>query len=721
MVRRRVTRSARQTLARVIAAWLVVSLLVAAQTAGAAAPGRAWELVTAGETNGSVMLGARAWTADGDRIVFSSFGPLPGAPAGDLAALGVATRTPAGWTAKPVSNAFTATSLELEFPQLLAVSPSLSVWLWASALPLLPGAPSTPEVGLYNDAVDGPTTLVGGVGLRTGSFRFEGASDDMDEVAFDTQTQLLAADSGRLEGSAAYAFDGSTLRLVGVDDGGTPISACGSSVGSGDYDPARARHAVSRDGRRIVFTAPATWSFSCGEPRHVYVREDGVRTIDVSASRCERPDCNARQDVTFAGATPDGSTVFLVTSQQLTDDDVDEGVDLYSRSLADGSLTRLSAGPPGVVANVSSLVVRASDDGTRVFFVAYGALAPGAVADRANLYVSDHGAVRLVAAAVDDVDVRGISLTSDGGSLLFATASALLASDVDVHPDVYRYDVAAGVLTHVSDGVGGRGNGAYDATLPQSSQVALPGAPMRYQSEDGRRLSFGTAEPLLPEDHDDAFDVYERVDGQLTLVTQGADGDTLSFEGVSADGRSVFVRTAEGLVPADDDGDPDIYAARLGGGFPPAPPPAPGCAEDACQGPVSGRLPRPLPASATVQGERAPRAAFGVRPLSAKTRRRLAATGRATVTVDAPARGRLSLVVRMPARDTRHGRRRSTVVARTDVTVRRAGAASMRIRLSRAARSSLRRRGSLALTLAVRHSTAGAAAPVSVKLVWRGR
>ena len=54
---------------------------------GAAVPGhgRAWELVTPGETNGVPIGGARAWSADGDRVLFWTRGALPGASGSELA------------------------------------------------------------------------------------------------------------------------------------------------------------------------------------------------------------------------------------------------------------------------------------------------------------------------------------------------------------------------------------------------------------------------------------------------------------------------------------------------------------------------------------------------------------------------------------------------------------------------------------------------------------
>jgi hypothetical protein len=699
----------------VIVAWLAASLLSLPSTAGAAVPGRglAWELVTSGDTNGAPLEAVRGWSADGDRIAFATIGALPGAPAGELASHATATRSSQGWSVEPVGESFTAPGPNIEYPAPLAVSADLSSWLWASTAPLLPGAPSDPTLGVYRRHADGTLTLLGSVGGRFEGFAFMDASADLEHAAFQTQAQLLPADAGRVQGSAAYEYAGSTLRLVGVDDAGVPLSPCGSVIGNGTANPARTRNAMSRDGRRIFFSAPP----ACGEPSRVYVREDGEQTTEVSASSCSRLDCNAPQEVTFVGATPDGSQALLVTGQQLTDDDVDAGSDLYRRSVPGGALTRLSAGPPGVTANVSQTVVRASDDGERVYFVATDALVPGrGAAGRPNLYLSDHGALRFVA-TVDDIELSRAEVTSDGSALAFTSAISLLPSDLDANTDVYRYDAVSDTLTQVSLGAAGSGNAPLNADFQVMGLLGLPAFPneaMRHLSDDGR-VFFVTAEALVPDDRNQTIDVYERADGDLGLVSSGA-GETLMYAGASADGRSVFFISRESLVAADrDNGDDDLYVARLGGGFPePVPPLAP-CTGDVCQGPPAGRVDRPPLDSVAAVDDSAPAAPFGLRPLRAQALRRLAATGRTRLLVDVPAAGRLSLVARArtAARSQAGG---LAVVGRARATVQGAGVVRLTLRVSRTAADALTARGSLRLTLSVRHSTLGAAPPLRVRL-----
>lgn len=686
---------------------LLLLLLPPAAQAAVPAHGRAWELVSAGPMNGVRLFGEFAWTADGDRIAFGTFGPLPGAPAGDLLAHAVATRTAAGWTVESVGGAYSVPNVDLQPSGPLAVSSDLSSWLWFSARPLLPGAPETPDMGVYRMALDGTLTLLANAGEREW-FTFLSASQDATHAAFQTTAHLVPADAGRTAGADAYELAGSELRLVAADDAGAAISTCGSTVGNGALEGVFESHPISRDGERVFFSAPASGG-GCIDPQRVYLREHGADTTEVSASQCTRLDCDAPQPVTFAGALPDGSAAFLVTAQQLTNDDVDASADLYRYDVGTHALTRISAGAAD--AGASAAAVRASADGERVYFLASGALVPGEGTPGApNLYLRDHGQLRFLATA-GDLDLRAAQVTDDGGVLAFATRTPLTPDDTDAQLDVYRYDAAADALTRVSAASGTSGNDAFDVAFGGPSTDFAGRERPRFVSADGRRITFTTAEALLPEDVNRATDVYEWADGSLGLVSSGGgDGAVpLVYGGMSADGRSVFFESGDTLVPADtDEGDADLYVARLGGGFPPPPPPPVPCAGEACQGPVGGRLQRTEPPTLVPGDPGLP--LLAVHALGRRALRRLAASGRATVAVDVPLAGRVTAVLRARV----DGRR--AVVARAVATVAAPQTVALRVRLSRAARRALAARGALRLTLTVRHAQLASAPPIAVRL-----
>jgi len=682
--------------------------LAATPSANAAVPahGRAWELVTNAPTNGANLIDVRAVSADGDRVAYSSFGPMPGAPSGDLVSGEAASRTASGWVQQLIGEPFSVPLPDLLTSGPLAVDDAMSTWLWSSDQPLLPGAPPPGQAGVYLRGPDGGLRLLGAAGDAR-SFAFAAADDAMRHAVFQTTAHLLAADAGRIAATDAYELAGGDLRLVGADDAGHAISPCGSQVGTGVPSTSRLVHAVSRDGTRIFFGAPA--DSGCGQPRGIYLREDGTHTIAVSASACTRVDCSPPQDVAFAGATPDGSRAFLLTAQQLTNDDTDAGIDLYRYDVADGTLTRLSAGPPGVTADVSSPIVRSSDDGERVYFVADGQLVPGqGQPGSPSVYLWDHGQLRFVAPL--GLDLSSAALTPDGRVLAFATSAALVAGDTDSAVDIYRYDADGGTLQLVSHGAGGAGDGAFDVSVGGSglTNPLRPDDP-RWMSADGARIFFVTSEALVPEDVDGTPDVYEWFDGDVGLVSSGTGDATLAYGGASADGRSVFFKTDQTLVPADTNGgDDDLYVARLGGGFPAPPPPVPACEGDACQGPHGSLLARPQPGTLTYVEP--PAHALRIRALDRRARSALASAGGAVLVVDVPAAGTVSLFASARLRG------RTRVVAHASAHALGSGSLRLRVRLTAAARRSLRAHGRLRLTLVLRDRPLRAAASLTTTL-----
>src|SRR5207245_5761629 len=88
-------------------------------------------------------------------------------------------------------------------------------------------------------------------------------------------------------------------------------------------------------------------------------------------------------------------------------------------------------------------------------------------------------------------------------------------------------------------------------------------------SADGQHVFFVTSESLTSDDTDGGYqDVYERFNGQTTLVSTGPTGGSGAynayFEGASADGSHVFFETSEQLTSSDTDNYQDVYD-RSGG------------------------------------------------------------------------------------------------------------------------------------------------------------
>lgn len=644
---------------------------------GVPAHGRAWELVTSPDPTSTELLGIRALAHSGNGLVYQTLGPTPGAVNGAPVFFSTrAVRGPDGWVSSPVPAPY---PLEADIFSGIpnAFDPEVGNSLWQANLPLEAGE-TEPGSALFRGFPDGTLTQL--VGIYRGSIA--GASSDLGHVIFTTQEPLLPGDAGG-ETDALYELAGSTLRLVAVDESGSPIDPCGGSFDFGT-------NTVSRDGRRIFFGLNANCAGAV-----VLLREDGVRTVDVSAPQCEIETCPAIGGADLLGASPDGSQVYFVSYIRLLDEDLDLERDLYRYDVATGSLHLIvPPGGPDVAPTGGSAAL--SDDGRRIYFSAYDS-ADGFEA----AYVADPQAVR----RLPDKGRVPENISADGRFALILSNEQLGDGDSDESVDLYRYDAVDGSVARLSAGPSG-GNGPFDVDLGSGILSAAAGNPLWKLSEDGSRAFFNTAERLVPEDRNEVSDAYEWANGRLSLISAGTPGlDAGSILGGSGDGRTVLFETSATLLPRDrDGGDEDIYAARIGGGFA-EPPLAPECGSG-CRNGAGSALGRPAPASAGDSDR------IRLRRFDAAARRAIAASGWITVLAEAPRAGRLS------AKGTARLGGRSRTVAGKRVEVAAAGPARLRMRLSAPARRRLAVGGDLRLRLSV--ALSGLESRATAKLLLRG-
>lgn len=209
----------------------------------------------------------------------------------------------------------------------------------------------------------------------------------------------------------------------------------------------------------------------------------------------------------------------------------------------------------------------------------------------------------------------------DGRFLVFSTYARLAASDTDSSRDVYLYDAQTGTLDRVSSGEEGgdeNGNGDFDATIASvptdGRQFEHARMGTRAISEDGSRVAFTTSEPLSEDAVNGLANAYEwhkeageAGEGQVSLISSGNSIEPVQDVVLDPSGGDVFFQTAQGLVPQDTDGAPDVYDARIGGGFPPLEAQREPCSGDACQGPLTNPAPLLVPGSeAQAAGENLP-------------------------------------------------------------------------------------------------------------------
>lgn len=617
---------------------------------------RAYEQVTPINKNGANPTGGTNFvqtSADGSRINFLVLPGMPGAVG------------------------------ESEFPQFLAARGPTG---WSSEGLLPPTEPGNQAVVLgWSESLSKTAVELHGISLRAtssgtfqqvvaGGFAFHigGFSADESRLIFESRAQLLPNAAGP-EVVNLYEWNASKpaaeqLSLAGIlPDGSTPPGGsfagpyawAGDNPGTGGASEIYyTQNTISADGSRVFFTTGGTEEQGAGQ---LYVRENGATTVQVSASQRAIPDPNGAKPAAFMTATPDGSQVLFTSCQMLTNDSTavstpatectsdEQGQDLYSYDATTGALSDLtneSLSDPSTVESTHGAavqgVVGTSLDGSYVYFVANGVLAPGATpgnclgihapyrstfgGNACNLYLWHNGAVTFIArqnASTEESDVANWSPTptrvgqneektsrvsTDGGTLLFRSQEQLTSYDNQpADPsacrgqrcsEIYRYEAAGGRLACVScDPTGAPPTG--QAKL-QSIRVLVVSPPTpaailtRNLSADGSRIFFESLDALVPQDTNGQQDVYqweqdgrgscERAGGCLSLLSSGQSTDPAFFADASVSGNDAFLFTSQPLVSQDQDQNVDIYDARVGGGIAAQnPSPVPICQGESCK------------------------------------------------------------------------------------------------------------------------------------------
>jgi hypothetical protein len=163
-------------------------------------------------------------------------------------------------------------------------------------------------------------------------------------------------------------------------------------------------------------------------------------------------------------------------------------------------------------------------------------------------------------------------------------------------------------VSHGEGGYGADGNvGSHGSsiTLGHGGGVVLEEYELdsRAISEDGSHIVFRSADPLSPAATNGLVNAYEwhatpdGSEGTVSLVSPGNDRQPINSLVISATGTDVFFVTASGLVPQDTDNAVDVYDARLDGGLPQGPTEQRPCEGDACQGPLTNPAPLLVPGS----------------------------------------------------------------------------------------------------------------------------
>jgi len=520
---------------------------------------------------------------------------------------------------------------------------------------------------------------------------------------------------------------------------------CGAHLGGGELDSSvteSVRRAVSSDGSVMYFTAaPGASSTAPCTPdttdrARVFKRIENATTVQVSESRCVRvsPTCANDGIDRFVSASTDGAVVAFTTKRALTNSDIDSTSDVYlydaDPPAGQPNLVQASAGEAiaghvvGDGAGVSK-VFDVAADGSRAYFVASGALTAAndrgrsPVAGQRNLYAfqrdDDQPAGRLAFVAtlaagdplgegpnlVGGVPFHVLPLVEgqgDGHLLVFGSSAPLVGGDEDAVGDVYRYDDSSEELICLSCA----GDGDVAARIAEVNPTESTAARSPIASADASTIVFTTREGLFAADVNGADDVYVWRNGTISQISSGTGVNGVAGPtSVSPDGQSVFFLTSAGLVGADVNRQLDMYVARVGGGFAenPAPPAACDPLTLNCRGSASsplGGVFGPAPALPAGNMPSAVRARLVLSTVAAATRRRAVRSGVLPIVVTSSRAGTVQLTAR--------ARLGKTVrqVAATSARVAVGRKATVRLRLSRAARQQLRSGRALAVDIQAR-------------------
>jgi len=562
---------------------------------------RAWEMVSPpnkfGGSIGALALseGTTQAAANGNGLAYISSGSLEAAPEGNRLiepSSELARRGASGWSSEDITppHARVAPLIPGHASEYKLFSPDLSEALLeprddtALSSQTSERAPnlrknSTPPA--YTPLVTGKEgfanvpegTEFGGDPLRSSlsEVQIAGANKSLSQVVLQSTTPLSAdAAPGSL-----YEWSGGQLKAVSqlpAGEGGAVVAApLGSNQGS-------VGGAVSEDGSR-VFWGRGTYVDGGGiHLNGLYLRDmlaEETTRLDVvqpGGSGAENALANLHGPA-FQGASAAGTAVLFTDSQQLTADASPAERDLYRCEIPAGeaasgctSLTDLSAplSGSGESAEVQGVVSALSEDASRVYFVAKGVLDETAnlgdetaETGQPNLYLWQQGSgvrfiARLGTGDAPDWGQLDAGVTSFGGSFhLAATASPngrffsfvserrLTQYDnrdaVTGEPleEVFSYDAAdnrlacascnpsggepAGLIDSRQEGanaVDPRGlftNRRIAALLPETSVLGTA-KPTVYRSRsvlDNGRVFFNAADSLVPADSNGNWDVYQ--------------------------------------------------------------------------------------------------------------------------------------------------------------------------------------------------------------------
>ena len=549
---------------------------------------RAWEMVSPPNKHSAFLEGAQQGIVqaapDGEALAYISFNSIEAGPEGSRAperSTVLARRGPNGWRSKDMTPPHEPTTpnqagfgieYKLFNPDLSAglLDPRSGMALSPQASERTPYLSQGVEPPTYTPLVTGKEgfanvpagTEFGGDVARValGSVLLQGATADLSHVVLESKVALVAG----AQANSIYEWSAGQLRPLSVLPGGAVVTGVlGSRQGT-------VKHAISEDGSR-VFWSPGFFTASTA----LYLRDTVAgESVQLDVAQPGAEGSGAAKPV-FQGANPDGTVVYFTDTQQLTEGAGASGRDLYRCEIPLGAaaqgcasltdVSALAAGSPES-GEVLGLLSGLSEDGTQLYFVAKGVLdnspnqmGQSPVSGQPNLYFWQQGqGTRFIATlsgedrydwgqngAGDETRLLAATSSPSGRYLSFMSERGLTGYDNrdvsggEAVQEAFRYDAAADRLACVSCNPSGA---RPSAQLNPGSPVYRPVNPL--SQWEGERIA-----AILPQ------------------ATAAGSSEAFSFyrsRSVLDDG-TVFFNSFDGLVPADSNGDWDVYEYRSTG------------------------------------------------------------------------------------------------------------------------------------------------------------
>jgi hypothetical protein len=345
--------------------------------------------------------------------------------------------------------------------------------------------------------------------------RFVGASQDGSKAFFLTEQELFAGQAGT--NLYEYDFDNPNGRKI--------VLASGGSGNPEVLGVAR----VSEDGSHVYFVARGVLT---SEPR------GGSCQDELSESMC-RPQPGAynlyvfERDATY----PQGHVAFIAT---LTGSDGEDWQTTDERP------------------------VQATADGRFMVFQSAADLTPGDTSSEPQLFEYDALQEELVRVSTSQAGYANGLANANAHPAVMLRQSFTATGTGGLQPQAATTDLVVSAA--------GTGSQALAQVVFDSAAALTPGAEAAAAAGASSVYEYRSAGAIR--------------DGNVFLISDGTDAQSAEAGGLDASGTDVFFATADPLLAQDTDGQYDIYDARSDGGFPaPAVPTV--CEGEGCQGAVS--------------------------------------------------------------------------------------------------------------------------------------